>query len=210
MSASSWLVTCGIVTQLRDNAGPEILRCATSPRARSVRTCEIHDRPCRQVEAKAGPCRSSRHRGRTCLADMTPFTCSRTSRRDAPWLRCRARESGRPRVRAANLRTDGDAWGFAPGDGQGRSAVAARHLGRERGDFGNSDWSAVVLPGPPRGLRPRRPRLPPCQSAVRPGCLATTLSPIFTRSSLTTPAADEGISIDALVALDGESATAPS
>src|SRR5690606_22077214 len=106
--------------------------------------------------------------------------------------------SGTPSSRA-NLRTDGEAWGSAPlgalvgSCGAAAAGVAAGALAVAAAGAGaGAAWGAAAAGA---GAADAAPATPSSTSTTEP---SLTLSPTLTFTSLTTPAADDGISIEAL------------
>src|SRR3954471_8950065 len=129
--------------------------------------------------------------------ESAPFTNACTSA-------CRMRPFGpvaATRVRStpssrANLRTDGDAWGFAPvsscgSRGTGLGADTAAAAAGAGVDAGASALSTRAGAGADAGVEP-------VASSTRMGAPFDTLSPTFTLTVCTTPDAGEGISMVAL------------
>ena len=214
MSASSWLVTCGIVTQLRCSAGPLIFLIrdrsffSIGPNL-AKSTCGHASRPASRA---AG---SGRRRRRPCAAcalvcvapASTALTKSCTSscviRPFGPLPLTSS--SGTPSSRAS-LRIAGDACGKRARSARSARAPASAAVGTRRSAPAPRPEQALARRRRRGGSRPQAAERR-CRSGSRARAAASTiamrlplatLSPTLTLSALTTPAVLDGISIDAL------------
>ena len=206
MSASSWLVTCGIITQLRCRLAPLIfLIRPRSLRSNSLNLEKSDLRP-DQAESRAVATTRRRLRGRslgTGLAGHHGLGEALDVFLGDAALGARALDlfERNAERRRANLRTDGEACGKLPlGATVGSCAAGAAVAGAAAG--------AAREPGAEAAVRRRRSsslcrcagaaRPPPEPSTIAIRSPMLTVSPTLTFSSFSTPAADDGISIEAL------------
>src|SRR4051794_12071459 len=200
MSASSWLVTCGIITQLRCRLAALIflmraigLRSTGPNLAKS--TLGHGSRPSASPPPPAGAFPAAAlvrtSPAITCL--VKPWTPSCVMRPLGPVPLTSS--SGTPSSRA-NLRTDGDACGRLPLGAVGSCGGSAA-VGAWRSATGAGAGAASARWGEGWGEGLAAPAAP-CPSTIAIRSPMLTLSPTLTFISLSTPAAEDGISIDAL------------
>src|SRR5262245_51172748 len=196
MSASSWLVTCGIITQLRCRAGPEIFlirgSCTVSTGPNFAKSTSGHGTrprpaPAAGAAAGAGP------------RAITPFTnaCTSDVRMRFFGPLPRTFERSMPSSRA-NFRTEGLACGLAP-EGSAGASIATGGGARDGAGAGagaSAFGAGAAAAG--AGAAGRAAAAPPGPSRIRIGEPCATLSPILSRISFTLPAAGDGTSIVAL------------
>jgi hypothetical protein len=205
MSASSLLVTCGIITQLRCRLAPLIFLM----RDRSLRSTgpnlvkstlgqgsKPSASPPPPAGALAAPAFVLAAPLITARVKLCTSSCVMRPLRPVPLTS----SSGTPSSRA-NLRTEGEAWGSLPeGATVGSCAGAAAGAGAEacaaEGAAAGALAGAAAGAAAGAGAAAAAPPPEPSRTATRSPML--TLSPTLTLSSLSTPAAEDGISIEAL------------
>ena len=201
MSASSFTVTCGIITQLRDRFWPEIflirLNSFTSTSPNLAKSTFGHGSkskpPPKDAPTAAGaplpapPCNAALTNALMSSPTMRPF-------RPVPFTKPKSTPNSR-----ASLRADGPAWALAnaasftgvlPNAATGAAAGAGAETGAAAGAgaaaaFGASATGAGAA-------------AEPAVSTSIIGAPSDTLSPTFTSTAFTTPAAVQGTSIVAL------------
>ena len=209
MSASSWLVTAGIITALRNKLAPLIfwmrpnsLRSMGPNLAKSTLGQGIKPRPAPSPAGalldcacvRVSPAMTARLKACTSSCEMRPLgPLPLTSFKGTPNSR-------------ANLRTEGEAWG------RSASLRGPSALGNPVDCFASLAMTGVAMTGGVTAS-PEGAAVSGCFAAVA-DCFASlamasvsrtkitepclTLSPNFTDREVTTPACDEGISIEAL------------
>src|SRR5450755_1036171 len=213
MSASSWLVTCGISTQLRCKLAPLIFLM----RERSLRstgpnlaksTCGHGSRPGNAPDAAPPGALVFADCALVCAApDMTALTNPCTSS-------CVMRPLGPPPLTSVNgtpssrasLRIVGEACGSAPAGAAGScigNAAVGTCFSLVPGDIDAScdeggGSAAAVVTAAGTAAEAATGSVPVAPSSVAIDDPLETLSPTFTVSAMTTPACEDGISIDAL------------
>ena len=195
MSASSWLVTAGIITALRNKFAPLIfwirpnsLRSIGPNLAKSTLGQGIKPRPAPSPAGalldcacvRVSPAMTARLKACTSSCEMRPLG-------PLPLISF----SGTPNSRA-NLRTEGEAWGRLA------SLRGPSACGNPGDCFASLEMTGVAMTGgvtaSPEGEAVAMTSV--SRTKITEPCL--TLSPNFTDRAFTTPACDEGISIEAL------------
>src|SRR6266540_2171051 len=200
ISASSWFVTCGIITQLRARFAPEIFLIrdsgfdSTGPNlAKSI--CGHANRLSWPPPVMAPAAGAAAAPLITCLTKLRTSSCRMRFFGPLPLTRARSTPSSR-----AKARTDGDACAalnVATSTGAAVGWEGAREGSSARGREGvDPSPAASRLPLPLAGEGWGEGA--PLASSVAIGEPWLTLSPTFTRTSLTVPAAGDGTSIVAL------------
>ena len=207
MSASSWLVTAGIMMALRSKFAPLIflmrpisLRSMGPNLAKSTLGQGIRPKAAPSPPEAAGALAAC---ALVCAApDMTAWVKACTSASVMRPLRPEplTSASGTPSSRA-NLRTEGDAWGkptvLPPGAWAGAAtagAAAATGVGAAAGAEATAAEAAGAAAT--AAVTGAAAATVPSKMASRSPML--TVSPTLTLSSLSTPACEDGISIEAL------------
>ena len=202
MSASSFTVTCGIITQLRDRFWPEIflirLNSFTSTSPNLAKSTFGHGSkskpPPKDAPAAAGaplpapPCNAALTKALMSSPTMRPF-------RPVPFTKPKSTPNSR-----ASLRADGPAWALAnaasftgvlPNAATGGAAGAGAETGAAAGAGAAAAFGASAAGAGAAAAEP-------AVSTSIIGAPSDTLSPTFTSTALTTPAAVQGTSMVAL------------